>query len=152
MAHYQSFLRPGDVGDLAEDVRRLFAELDADRTDGPVSGECAPTIDVVETDERVEITMDLPGVAAAALRVLIKAGVVVVAGEKIRPAADLRGITGFHLVERDFGRFARAVRLESACDASHAVATLGHGELRIVVPKVVERRGRAIVVPVQAQA
>jgi len=152
MAHYQSFLRPGDVGDLAEDVRRLFAELDADRTGGPVSGECAPAIDVVETDERIEITMDLPGVAASALRVLIKAGVVVVAGEKPRPAADLRGITGFHLVERDFGRFARAVRLEGACDASCAVATLRHGELRIVVPKIAERRGAAIVVPVQAQA
>ncbi len=152
MAHYQSFLRPGDVGDLADDVRRLFAELEADPSRGSVSGDCAPALDVLETDETVEISMDLPGVPASSVRVLVKGGVLVIAGEKVRPPADLRGVTGFHLVERDFGRFARAVRLEGACDATGIRATLRQGELRIVVPKIAERRGRAIRVQIQTEA
>ncbi len=150
MAQLHSFLRPGDVGDLTDDVRRLFSELDA-TPHGPVSGECAPPLDVLETDDHVQITMDLPGVSVASVRVLMKAAVIVIVGEKLRPATDLRSVTGFHLVERDFGRFARAVRLEGACDAAHARATLRHGELRILVPKIDERRGCAVPIPVEAE-
>ncbi len=150
MAQLHSFLRPGDVGDLADDVRRLFAELDA-TPHGPVSGECAPPLDVLETDDNVQITMDLPGVPIASVRILMKAAVIVIVGEKLRPSADLRGVTGFHLVERDFGRFARAVRVEGACDGARARATLRQGELRIVVPKIEERRGRAISIPVETE-
>ena len=55
--------------------------------------------------------------------------------------------TAFHLVERGFGRFARAVRLGRPCDASRATARLANGELRVTVPKIAERRGKAI--PIQ---
>jgi HSP20 family molecular chaperone IbpA len=46
-------------------------------------------------------------------------------------------------VERDFGRFARAVRLTGAFDVPRARATLREGELTVVLPKLLERRGRA---------
>ncbi|MGH9203711.1 MAG: Hsp20/alpha crystallin family protein, partial [Vicinamibacterales bacterium] len=49
----------------------------------------------------------------------------------------------FHLVEREFGRFSRAVRLTGAFDVQRAHATLQNGELLIVLPKLIERRGRA---------
>ena len=52
--------------------------------------------------------------------------------------------SSFHLVERGFGRFARAVRLGRPVDARHAEATLTAGELRIRIPKVTDRRGQAI--------
>ena len=54
------------------------------------------------------------------------------------------GPASYHLVERDFGRFARAVRVHVAVDAARASATLRDGELRIVLPKIAERRGRGI--------
>jgi HSP20 family protein len=59
-----------------------------------------------------------------------------------------RGDSSFHLVERGFGRFARAVRLSGAVDASRASASLVDGELRVSLPKIAERRGRAIHVAV----
>jgi HSP20 family molecular chaperone IbpA len=52
------------------------------------------------------------------------------------------------LVERGFGRFARAVRLEGAFDGGRITATIRAGELRIVVPKIAERRGREFLVPI----
>jgi len=46
-------------------------------------------------------------------------------------------------VEREFGRFARGVRLNGCYDISRAQATLRNGELLIVIPKMADRRGQA---------
>ncbi len=139
-----------DVGDLSPEVRRLFEDLAKRRPDRRhmVSGECLPGLDVFETDRTIEIVLDVPGVVADSMRILIKAGVVLTAGEKERPE-PVRGPASFHLVERDFGRFARAVRVHAAIDASKAQARLKDGELRILLPKVQERRGRDIMVSIE---
>jgi HSP20 family protein len=138
-----------DVGDLSHEVRRLFEDLAKRRANHRhmVSGECLPLLDVFETDRTIEVVLDVPGVLPECVRIMIKSGVVLVAGEKERPEPT-RGPASFHLVERDFGRFARAVRVHAAMDASRARARLKHGELRIVLPKVVERRGREIMVAI----
>jgi HSP20 family protein len=139
-----------DISDLAHEVRRLFEDLARRRPERRmlVSGECSPLLDVLETERSVEIVLDLPGVTADSLRILIKNGVVLIVGEKERPEPN--GPASFHLVERDFGRFARGVRLPSAVDASAARARLAGGELRVVLPKLQERRGREIIVVVES--
>jgi HSP20 family protein len=139
-----------DVGDLGNEVRRLFDELGKRRPERRhmVSGECMPLQDVYETDRTIEIVLDLPGVTIDSCRVLIKAGVVLVVGEKERPEAA-HGPASFHLVERDFGRFARAVRVHAAIDAANARARLREGELRIILPKIAERRGRDVLVAIE---
>jgi HSP20 family molecular chaperone IbpA len=75
------------------------------------------------------------------LRVVFRNGLLIVAGEKAPPAAGQDH--QFHLVEREFGRFARVVRLNGAFDIGRATAAVRDGELTIVLPKVVDRRGRA---------
>lgn len=142
-----------DPTDLAHEVRRLLEDLARGRPDRRpfVSGECSPTLDVLETDATVEIVVDLPGLSADALRILIKHGIVLIVGEKDRTEND-RTPMSFHLVERDFGRFARAVRVPATVDASQARASLAHGELRIVLPKIVDRRGAEFIVPIDTGA
>jgi HSP20 family molecular chaperone IbpA len=56
----------------------------------------------------------------------------------------------FHLAERTFGRFARAITLSGAFDAGRATASLAGGELRVVLPRIEERRGRDIAIEVTA--
>ena len=138
-----------DVGDMGQEVRRLFEDLVKRRADRRhmVSGECLPLLDVYETDRSIEIVLDVPGVPVEGCRIMIKSGVVLVVGEKERPEPS-RGPASFHLVERDFGRFARAVRVHAAIDASKARARLREGELRIILPKVAERRGREVLVSI----
>ena len=150
MRDIQSLLLSSEVGDLAEEIARLFEDLDRN-VRGPraaPTGTCTPTLDVIETDTAVEIVVDLPGVSAREIRVLIKSGVVVIAGEKHSLGPAKGADASFHLVERGFGRFARAVRLSGAVDAGRSDATLENGELRVVIPKIAERRGREIHVPV----
>ena len=139
-----------DVGDLSQEVRRLFEDLARRRPDRRhvVSGECLPLQDVYETDRTIEIVIDVPGVTLEGCRVMIKGGVVLVVGEKERPEMA-RGPASYHLVERDFGRFARAVRVHAAIDAANTRARLKDGELRIILPKQQERRGREMILAIE---
>jgi HSP20 family protein len=142
-----------DVGDLGNEVRRLFDELGKRRPERRhmVSGECMPLQDVFETERTIEIVLDVPGVPPESCRILIKSGVVLVVGEKERPDPS-RGPASFHLVERDFGRFARAVRIHAAIDATNARARLKDGELRIILQKIPDRRGREIPVQIETDS
>ena len=137
---------PSEIGEFAEDVRQVFRDLGRAFGSESLTGECTPLIDVYETDDTLEITVDLPGVDSAAVRVVAKGDSVLIAGEKA--ARRSRKESSFHLVERGYGRFARVVRLGQACDTSSARATLRHGELRISVTKIADQRGRAIPITV----
>ena len=136
--------------DLADDVQRLLEDLARKRPDRRqlVAGECMPVVDVFETEHSVEIVLDLPGVTADAVRILYKSGVLLIVGEKERPDLSKRGPSSFHLVERDFGRFARAVRINAAIDGSQARARLAHGELRVVLPRIRDRRGAGLIISI----
>jgi HSP20 family protein len=143
-----SLIPPDEATDLADDIRELFDDLarTLNRELRAYSGECHPSLDVLETDGAVEVSVDVSGVPAEALRVLLRSGVLLIAGEKAPTRPDPQQT--FHLVEREFGRFARAVRLQGAFDVPNARATLRNGELTVVLPKRDERRGRGFRIPV----
>jgi HSP20 family protein len=137
---------PSELGDFATEVRQVFLELGRAFGSESPAGECAPALDVFETDDMLEITVDLPGVDPAAIRIIGKGDSVLIAGEKA--ARRARRESSFHLVERGYGRFARVVRLGRACDTSRARATLVEGELRVSIPKIAERRSKAIAIAI----
>lgn len=143
-----SFIPASETGELTDDLRELFDELAGSlaRDQRAYSGECRPTLDVLETDSTLEVIVDVAGIPASAIRVAFRAGILLVAGEKA--PAPLGAPRTFHLVEREFGRFARAVRLTGAFDLQQSRATVQDGELTIVMPKLNERRGRPQRIPV----
>jgi HSP20 family protein len=134
---------------LAAEVRRIFEELD--RAGRGLAGECAPPVDVYELEESLLVVVDLPGVPGDSIRALAKDGMLVVAGEKPALAcAAQKDETRFHLAERGFGRFVRIVPLPGAFDPANAAASLDGGELRITVPRIVDRRGTTITIQINA--
>jgi HSP20 family protein len=143
-----------EADDLAADIGRLFEELDrrAGRETHHSGGVHTPPLDVLETTAHIEVYVDLPGVDAQALRVILKHGTLLIAGEKTPSEGACQDGSAFHLVERSFGRFARVVRFDTAVDARRARATLADGVLRVRLPRIAERRGSEIVVPVDATA
>ena len=154
---YLSLIPSAEAAEVADDVRQLFEDLSHSlaRDERVYSGECHPALDVLETDAALEVTVEVPGLRADALRVLYRAGVLLVVGMK-PPAPSLEGGSAsgqtFHLVEREFGRFARAVRVTGAFDVARAEARVANGELTIVLPKILERRGAAHRIPVAAES
>jgi HSP20 family protein len=143
-------LLSSEVREFNDEVARLFEHLEhaAGAARLAATGHCTPALDVQETPEALEVVVDLPGVTADDVRVLLKHNVLVVAGVKPSPYPCERGETTFHVVERGFGRFARAVRLEGAFDGARARAVIQAGELRVSIPRLEERRGQEILVPV----
>src|SRR3954469_1680495 len=138
-----------EATEFNEEVRQIFRELGRMGGAEALTGECSPPVDVFETDDAVEIAMDLPGVDPRAVRIVAKSQTILIAGDKA--PRRTRGDSSFHLVERGYGRFARAVRLSAPCDASRARAAFTNGELRVTLPKGVDRRGRPIRIPLTAE-
>src|SRR6266511_2317318 len=58
---------PSELGDFADEVRRVFLELGRVFGAESLAGECSPPVDVYETDETIEVAVDLPGVDAPAI-------------------------------------------------------------------------------------
>ena len=73
-------------------------------------------------------------------RVALRRGTLLVVGAKLSPPMDTA--QRFHLAERSYGRFARAVRLAGAVNAARAQAFVTGGQLRVVLPRLEERRGQ----------
>jgi HSP20 family protein len=143
-------LLSSEVREFHDEVGRLFENLEsgAGAARLSVAGHCTPVLDVQETSVGLEVVVDLPGVSSEFARVLIKRDVIVVAGLKPSPYSAERSGATFHVVERGFGRFVRAVHLEGAFDGGRARAVLQSGELRVTIPRIAERRGQEILVPV----
>jgi HSP20 family protein len=135
--------------DMGDDVRRLLEWTDQAAGRHADAGECTPPFDVVETTAGIEIVMDLPGVDPGSVQVGFARNTLVIAGRKTPSVCEHRE-AAFHLAERTFGRFVRAVRVSGAFDAGAARATLRNGELHVALPSIDERRGREIRIPVQA--
>jgi len=134
--------------DMGDQWRRLVDLLEGKAQGALPPGEFAPPVDVVETPDAVEIVADLPGLATDQIHILFARGQLTIAGLK-RPTVCRHADAAFHLAERAFGRFARTIRLAGAVDVGRARATLEAGELRVVIPRIAERRGGAITVRIE---
>ena len=139
------------AADLAEDARRLLHELDSEVPGAAaITADCRPPLDVLETATALEVIVDVPGVAPDSLRIAVRRSTLLIVGAKLAPATDPQA--RFHLAERSYGRFARAVRLGGAFDAARARAVARAGQLRIILPRLDDRRGRMLTIPVEHQA
>ena len=127
------------AADLAEDARQLLLEIDRDVPGAAaITADCRPALDVLETGSSIEVLVDVPGVPAESLRVAVRRSTLLVVGAKLNATVDPQA--RFHLAERSYGRFARAVLLTGAFDAWRAKAAVRAGQLRIVLPRLDDRR------------
>ncbi len=137
-----------DAADLASEARRLLAELDREVPgSAALNAECRPALDVIETASAVEVIVDVPGIAPEAVRVALRRGSLLVVGAKVAPPPESGA--RFHLAERSYGRFARVVRLAGAVQAARARAVVAAGQLRVMLPRLEERRGQIFRIPVE---
>src|SRR5262245_27221551 len=107
-----------EVAEFADEIREAFLDMAPRMAAESLAGECLPALDVDETDDEVDIVVDVPGVDPASVRVIAKGQSILIVGEKA--ARSPRAESSFHLVERDFGRFVRTVRVGRAFDTGQA--------------------------------
>ena len=133
---------------MDDEVRRLFERL-TNAEQRSASAECTPPLDVFDTADGIEVVVDLPGVPADRIQVVLSRNTLVVMGEKAPAGCGHQREAEFHVAERAFGRFVRGIRLTGAFDVGRGAASLNDGELRITLPRIEERRGRERRIPVQ---
>jgi HSP20 family protein len=127
--------------------RELPAELLRLLDATPAAAECTPPLDIIETETGIEAIIDIPGVPQDSVEIVFSGNVLLVSGQKLPAVCEHRD-AAFHIAERSFGRFARAIGVDGAFDAGRATATLTDGELRIVLPRLADRRGEQIRIPI----
>jgi HSP20 family protein len=101
-----------------------------------------PALDVRETDDRFELTIDLPGIEPGDVTVNYEDGTLSISGKR-EFSKEESGET-WHRVERGFGTFARQVRLPRTADAERIEASFDRGVLTVAVPKAEAAKPRTI--------
>lgn len=101
-----------------------------------------PSVNVIETAQSIEVTMDLPGVQPADVQIEIKEGQLWISGER-KSQGEATGKT-VHRIERRFGQFNRVIPLGAAVDVDKVEARYNGGVLTISVPKSEASKARRI--------
>ncbi len=103
-------------------------------------GDFAPRLDIHETDDQYEVTVELPGMNEDDIHVAIDHGVLTISGEKHAEKED-KG-KKYYRIERAYGAFHRAVPLPGAVDEDKVRATYRKGILRVVLPKAESEKSK----------
>ena len=101
-----------------------------------------PTIDLVETENQFEVTVDLPGLKPEEVKVELKNGELWISGKRLEEKEE-KGKT-YHRVERRTGSFSRSVTLPCPVEEEDVDAQYKNGILTIRMPKTEEAKAHKI--------
>jgi HSP20 family protein len=126
------------VDDLPERIRQMF--------EGGLSLEPVepmgwmPAMDIVEKDNMLVLTAELPGVAEKDVEINYENGVLTISGEKQEETKEGARDSDFYLWERRYGSFQRSFTLPRTVDIDKITAEFRNGVLKVVLPKAAENK------------
>jgi HSP20 family protein len=133
-----SFFGRGDdpFGSLFREVQRTFEDFSQRTPFARFSADTlSPKIDIAESKDAVDVTAELPGVDEKDLDVTLANGVLTIRGEKKTERNEQDKDKNWHVVERSYGSFSRAIPLPFDPDSTKVEAK---GVLYIHLPKPAE--------------
>ncbi len=93
----------------------------------------SPSVDIVEKDNEVLITAEIPGIDQKDLEVDLTGGVLTIKGEK-KDEREEKG-ENYHRVERSFGSFSRSFTLPCEVQEDKVESKYKDGVLSLTLPK-----------------
>lgn len=120
-------------GRLNADVDQLLSRFNGDREGDWPSMLLSPPLDLTETEDRLQLRMDLPGVDPKEIDIQVKGNHVTITGER-KEEQEEKGET-FHRIERRSGRFSRSIMLPCSVNEAQTSADYHDGVLTISIPK-----------------
>lgn len=126
-----------------QEMDRMFDEFFEGRALAPWSKEWSgfdPRVDVVETDQEVKVTAELPGLDAKDVDVTVSRNLLTLKGEK-KQEHEEKG-EGYYRSERSYGSFERSISLPSTVETDQADAAFDKGVLTITFPKTAAKTSK----------
>jgi len=127
-------------------LNRLFEPFTRAEDEDLVGGNWVPPVDVAETQEKILVRAELPGVKQEQIQIEFENGLLSIRGERKLEKQD--GVT-FHRVERTYGSFSRSFTLPRTVDPERISASYRDGVLEIEVPKKEEAKPKQIRIAVK---
>lgn len=146
MSHYTS---DRDVKNLQVQLNRLFepfARFAAGADEDLVSGTWVPPVDVAETQDRILVRAEVPGMKQEDISIEFENGLLTIKGD--RKLEKSEGVT-WHRVERIYGNFSRSFTLPRSVDPEKISASYRDGILEVEVPKREEAKPKHIKIAVK---
>jgi HSP20 family protein len=120
-------------GSLYRDIDRLVDEFARSPLVGQAQVNLVPSIDISEIENEIVVSAEMPGLERGDVDISIEDDILTIRGEKkIEQEKDDKN---YHLSERLYGVFYRALQLPPGVDASKIQATMSNGVLKITIPK-----------------
>ena len=104
----------------------------------------APAVDVRETNDELQVTAELPGLAPQDVNVTVENGVLTISGEKKQEVREGTEDSNYYLYERRYGRFERSFSLPRTVNADQVKARFDNGVLTIALPKAEAAKPRKV--------
>ena len=139
-----------ELSRLQSELNRLFATFVETNQAGATATSWDPNVDVMDDGQKLRVLIEVPGVDAEDVRVMVRGRVLTVRGTK-KGRTRTRGGIRFFCMERYFGGFVKSVALPRAVNTHQARTMLKDGLLEIVLPHVPDQREREYEIPVRAE-
>ena len=108
----------------------------------------APVADIAQTEQGIEVYLDMPGFKGDDIDVKLEEDVLVISAERKADKADENKT--WVRQERAWGRYARSFNLPPTLDGTRLAASYKNGVLTITLPKKPEAQPRIVKVKVEA--
>jgi HSP20 family protein len=129
-------------------ARHIDAAVAAEKhLDRLALGTWTPNVDICETAERIYVRVELPSVNKSDISLSIQDSILRVQGIKREGTASGK-LLCYYCLERRYGRFDRSIPIHWVVDAQKARALLEKGVLTVELPKLVDRRGQSVQIPI----
>lgn len=137
---------------LHERVERLFGALEEilESENSDFFDSFSPSVDLCENKEMVQVLVELPGVKSDDINLTLTAKEITIEGKKNHSPTTKKAISHF-CCERQYGKFQRRIQLRWAININQTIAELKDGTLKITLPKLIDRRGKSVKIPIKSE-
>lgn len=110
-------------------------------------GSWTPPVDICQTENRVLIRIELPGVDPADVALSFQSGKLRIRGIKRDPAHP-RKLLCYYCLERRYGTFDRQIEIKGVLNPGLSRAYFDKGLLTVEIPTLKDRRGAVVEIPI----
>jgi HSP20 family protein len=141
LIHWRPFR---EVSRLRNEMDRLWDDYfgPGRRAFRPMEEAWLPAVDVSETGDKITVKAEIPGMEAKDIEISMVGDTLTLKGEKKAEREEKE--ENYHMVERSYGSFSRAMKLPADVDPDKVEATYKNGVLTVVLPKKEEVKPKAI--------